>query len=344
MSANSIERQKMKKIIIFGATGYIGAYLTDHFMTCEEFSDYEVIAAGRRSTGFFNDLGVEYVQLDVCDQEAFKKLPAEGVHAVVNLTGLLPAYYQTFDPVKYIDVNISGSMRIMEYARKTGADRVLYTQTWAEQAGYWGKCDVLSPELPRKLVYTGDHAFYSITKAMVADSMRFYNEEYGLKDFVFRLPNVYMYAPQKTYYVDGIERKIGYRYMIGQASQGHDLELWGDPSAFKDILYVKDLCQMMGKAVTADVNGGTYNAGTGIKTTFREQVEGYIKVFSPCPDKAKIIERPEKSSFVSFVMDIENAKKDLGYEPKFSYTEYLEDYKKEQQLKRFDKLWENKTV
>ena len=29
--------------------------------------------------------------------------------------------------------------RVLEYARKCHADRVLYTQTWAEQAGYWGK-------------------------------------------------------------------------------------------------------------------------------------------------------------------------------------------------------------
>ena len=38
-------------------------------------------------------------------------------------------------------------------------------------------------------------------------------------------------------------------------------------------------------------------------------------------------------------MDIDNAKEDLGYEPEYTYIKYLEDYKKEQELKRFDDLW-----
>ena len=334
----------MKKILIFGATGFIGAYLTDHCKQHLDPNEFEVIAVGRRKTDFFETLSVPYIQLDVQEAKDFEKLPTEGVYAVINLTGLLPAYFKEYDPFAYVETNINGSLRILEYARKNGADRVLYTQTWAEQAGYWGKTDVLSPELPRKLLYTGDHAFYSITKAMVADTMRFYKEEYGVKDFVFRLPNVYMYAPQKSYYVDGIEKPIGYRFMIDLAASGRDMELWGDPNAFKDILYVKDLCQMMCKALTADVNGGTYNAGTGVRTTLREQIEGYIKVFSPDPENTKITERPEKGTFTSFVMDIENARKELGYEPEYDYISYLKDYKREQELKRFDALWLRKSA
>ena len=332
----------MKRVIIFGATGFIGAYLTDYCKQNLDADKYEIIAVGRRKTDFFEKSGIKYIQLDVCNSDDFYRLPQEDVYALVNLTGLLPAYYQEFDPFAYVETNIKGSLRIQEYARKIGADRVLYTQTWAEQAGYWGKEEVLSPKLPRKLLYTGDHAFYSITKAMVADTMRFYKEEYGVKDFVFRLPNVYMYAPQKSYYVDGIEKPIGYRYMIDRAASGEDLEMWGNPEAFKDVLYIKDLCQMMCKAITANVNGGTYNAGTGLKTTLREQIEGYIRVFSPNPDTARIIEKPSGSSFTSFVMDIQNAREELGYEPVYTYDKYLEDYKKEQELKRFDSLWLNK--
>ncbi len=41
-------------------------------------------------------------------------------------------------------------------------------------------------------------------------------------------------------------------------------------------------------------------------------------------------------------MDIQNARDELGYEPQYSFHEYLEDYKKEQKLKRFDRLWSQK--
>ena len=105
-------------------------------------------------------------------------------------------------------------MRILEYARKVGVDRVLYTQTWAEMAGYWGKGEIFSPQLPRKLKYTGDYAFYAITKCMIVDTMEYYKQEYGIKNFVFRLPNVYLYHPDTYYYVECKKKLVAYRYMI----------------------------------------------------------------------------------------------------------------------------------
>lgn len=71
----------------------------------------------------------------------------------------------------------------------------------------------------------------------------------------------------------------------------------------------------------------------------REQIEGIIQVFSPMNNKSEIIDKPDGVGFTSFVMDIENARKDLEYEPQFTYLKYLEDYKEEQRLKRFDELW-----
>lgn len=38
-------------------------------------------------------------------------------------------------------------------------------------------------------------------------------------------------------------------------------------------------------------------------------------------------------------MDIDNARRELGYEPEYTYLKYLQDYKKEQELKRYDNLW-----
>lgn len=330
----------MKKILVFGATGNIGAYFVDFCNERLDKSEYELVAIGRKKTDFFKKNGINYIKVDICNEDDFNQLPVDDVYAVVNLAGLLPAYLKEYNPFKYVETNINGALRILEYARKNGADRVIYTQTWAEMAGYWGKEEVLSTKLPRKLVYTGDHAFYSITKCMIVDTMEHYKQEFGLKNFVFRLPNVYLYNPQQYYYVDCIKKPIPYRYMIERAAKGEDIEMWGNPDAFKDILYIKDLCQMMYLALFANVDGGTYNAGTGVKTTLRQQIEGMIKVFAPESGPSSIIEKPEGATFTSFVMDIDNIKEDLGYEPRYFYEEYLEDYKKERAAKRFDELWQ----
>lgn len=331
----------MKKIVIFGATGNIGIYFVDYCIQHIDQSEYQVIAVGRKNTSWFADNDIEYYQVDIRNSEDFEKLPVENIHAVVNMAGLLPAYLREYDPFAYIDTNVSGGIRVLEYARKTGADRILYTQTWAEMAGYWDKEDVLSPKMERKLCYTGDHAFYAISKSMVVDAMEYYHQEYGLKNFVFRLPNIYLYSPEKYYYVDGIPKIIAYRYMIDRAIRGEQIEMWGNPDAFKDIVYVKDFCQMVYKAMFADVDGGTYNIGTGTRTTLCQQIEGMISVFSPKDCPSEVIACPEKSTFTSFVMDIENARAELGYEPEYSYIAYLEDYKREMEANRFGSLWGN---
>lgn len=332
----------MKKIVVFGATGNIGPYIVDYCNEHIDKSKFEVIAVGRKKTEFFTKNGIEYIRVDITKSEDFYKLPQMDVYAVINVAGILPAYFKEYNPYAYIETNITGAIRILEYARNCEVDRVLYTQTWAEQAGYWGKTDILKPDMARKLIYKGDHAFYTITKTMMVETMEYYKQEFGIKNFVFRLPNVYLYHPNKDYYVDGNKRVIPYRYMIDRAVKGMPIEMWGNPDAFKDILYVKDLCQMMYKALFANISGGTYNAGTGIRTTLKQQIEGIIDVMSPIDNKSIIVPKPDKGTFTSFVMDISNAKNELGYNPVYTYKEYLEDYKKEMQEKRFDELWLNK--
>ncbi len=53
---------------------------------------------------------------------------------------------------------------------------------------------------------------------------------------------------------------------------------------------------MMYKALFAQVDGGTYNAGTGIRTTLREQIEGIVDVFSPKEHIGQILLRNPKKA------------------------------------------------
>ena len=73
-----------------------------------------------------------------------------------------------------------------------------------------------------------------------------------------------------------------------------------------------------------------------------EQIQGIIDVFSPIDKKVNIIYNPNGSGFTSFVMDVNNAKTELGYMPEYNYINYLVDYKKEREQKRFNQLWTSK--
>lgn len=326
-----------KKIIVLGSAGNLGMYFIDYLIKNLNINEYEIIATGTKPKYPFDFYNGRYIQVDITKKEEFERLPREDVHAIVDFAGVLPAYLSKDDPEKYIDVNIKGTLNVLEYARRVQVDRIIYTQTWADLNGYLEEKKPLKPYLLRKPIHIGDHAIYTVTKCAAVELIECYHQMYGIKNFIFRLPNIYLYSPEIYYYVNGEKKYISYRYMIQKAINGEDIELWGNPDLGKDIIYVKDLCQMIYKSLFVSINTGIYNAGTGVKTTMRQQIEGIIKVFSPKNRPSKIIECPEKRDCDDFVMDITNIKEELGYEPKYNYISYLEDYKKEMELNRFVK-------
>ena len=144
---------------------------------------------------------------------------------------------------------------------------------------------------------------------------------YGLKSFIFRLPTIYLYSPNDTFYVNGEIKKIGYRLLIDKAIAGETIEVWGNPDRVKDMVYVKDFCQMLYKAVFVNRECGYYNVGTGIGTSLLDQIKGMIKVFNQGENKSKIIMRPDKPNSPQYIMDISSAVKELEYVPQYNYLE-----------------------
>ena len=326
-----------KKIIVLGSAGNLGMYFMDYLNDNLDLKKYEVIATGTKDEYPYEFYKGKYIKVDITKNEDFEKLPKENIHAVVDFAGILPAYLKRDDPNKYIDVNIKGTLNVLNYCVQAKVDRIAYTQTWADLNGYLKDKKPLKPDLLRKPIFVGDHAIYTVTKCAAVDLIECYHQMYGIKNFIFRLPNIYLYSPEMYYYVNGEKKFISYRYLIQRAIEGKDIEMWGNPDLGKDVIYVKDLCQMIFKSLFVQLQTGVYNAGTGVKTTMREQIEGIVKVFSPKDKPSKIIECPEKKDCDDFVMDIENAKKELGYEPKYDYISYLEDYKKEMKKNKFRK-------
>ena len=63
----------MKKVIVFGATGNLGAYITIYLKSV----GYDVIAVGHRKddNGFFASRGMKYYSVDITKPEEFEQLP-----------------------------------------------------------------------------------------------------------------------------------------------------------------------------------------------------------------------------------------------------------------------------
>lgn len=323
----------MKKIIIFGASGDTGRYFVKYFQEHYTGKDFEVVASGSRETNDFSRLGVKYYQVDISKKEDFVKLPKD-VYAVVDLAGLMPARMKGYEPQKYIDVNITGTLNILNYCKENHADRILFAQSFGDIKDHAEKHPVLHPDMVRCFSFTTDHTIYVMTKNFAVDMIENFHQMYGLKRFIFRLPTIYLWSPIDNYYVDGKIRKIGYRILIDKAIAGEPIEIWGDKKRKKDMVYVKDFCQMLYKAVFVDREDGYYNVGTGVGTSLEEQIKGMVDVFGANGKKSAITERPDMPSAPQYIMDITAAVNELDYHPQYDYISMLKDFKMEMEKEK----------
>lgn len=194
-----------KKIIVFGATGNVGSYLFKYATEYFDKNEYEIIASGRRKTDFFTKRGYEYYSVDISKAEELDILPTENVYAVMLLASEIPSYMEKYDASKYLNSIVIGGYNVLEYCRKNHVDRILYTQTVFDISLYEHK--ILKPDLKPNFSYKGDHAMYVIAKNTMLEMMKHYHAQYGLKNFVFRLPTIYSYSPYPFYFPNGVKTK-----------------------------------------------------------------------------------------------------------------------------------------
>ena len=328
----------MKTVIVFGATGTVGAY------TCLQLKEdgFAVVAVGGRKSdnGFFAGYGIPYLQVDICNREAFSALPQTDVLGIVQLAGMLPARMEGYHPQLYVDINVTGMLNILEYAAGCGVNRFVYSQSISDIDYLMGSTVPVPEDAPSRFPVNNDHSVYSICKNAAADLLRHYSSKFGFAPYILRFPNIYLYHPNPYYYVNGELRMQGYRKMIYLAMQGRDIEIWGNPSRVRDIVYVKDCTRLISRCLSAEHSvGGNYNVGTGIGTSLEDQVKGIVEVFSPKDRPSRILYAPNRPDAPQYIFDIGNARKDLGYKPRYNYIDYLKDFRKEMEQQRFRLLW-----
>lgn len=325
------------KIVVFGATGTVGAYAS---VILKE-KGYEVVAVGRRKSdnGFFNDCGIPYYSVDITKKAEFIQLATElNIDAIVHLAGVMPAQMEGYHPQQYIDSVITGTLNVLDFAVEKGAKKIVFATSRADSNYLMGK-EPIPSDIIKKFPLNTDHSIYSICKNAAVDLIEHYYHKYGLKRYVLRFTTVYAYHPNKYFYVNGVKKVMAFRYMMDQAMEGKDLEIWGDPSKGKEIVYVEDAVQLIEKSLLAECDGGVYNLGRGVPVTLDEQIKGIVEVFSKPEHVSRLVYRPDKPDAREYVNDISKPMKELGYKPQFNYIEGLKAFKHEMEIQRFAKLW-----
>lgn len=325
-------------IIVFGAAGFIGTYLIDQLIK----ENYNVIAADISDSGasYYQQLGIPCYRVDITDRSSFNKLPAEDIEAVINLACVQPANVSEdkYDPVDYIKVNVIGTLNILDFCSKNNVNKIIYTCSHRNTQGLWNeKAGIAITEADgRAIKYTGDYAMFSISESAAADCVEHYSQVYGIQGIVFRLPPVYGYGPHTEIYKDGRPLTTGFQIFINNANQGKPLEVWGDCEKGRDIVYVKDVVAAFILALKNENASGLYNISSGRLSTLKEEAQAIAREFWPEGSEPRLVFKPDKPNGIeSYFYDISRAKNDLGWEPRYSFSEMIADYKKELEAEKF---------
>jgi len=330
----------MKKIIVFGATGNLGAYISTHMKR----QGYDVVAVGGRKNdnNFFADNGMRYFSVDIRDPKAFDVLPKENYDAVAHFASSLPSRY-AFNPIELFESITIGTLNVLNWMREVGCKKIVFPQTPSDMAKYHNNGSIIPCDAPRHFPLTGDHAIYTIAKNAAVDLMEHYRAEYGIHFFALRFFTIYQYHPNPYHYADFKRRMMPYRYIMDRASKGLPVEIWGNCHKAKEMVYVKDFVRLVQACIESDKEGGCYNCGNGWQVTTEEQIKGIVEVFSPKDNPSQIIYCPEKPDSLQNAFDMTKTFADFPtYRPHYSYIEQLKDFKKEMETEPMAQLWGTK--
>lgn len=332
-------------IVVFGAGGFIGTYVTDKLVE----SGRKVLTSDMNELGeaYYSRRGLPYVRLDITRKEAFSALPTSGVDAVVHLACVQPANVseQKYDAADFVRVNVLGTLNVLEYCRAARIPKIIYTCSHRNTQGMWADKEGVGIRETdgRSIKYTGDYAMFSISESAAADCVEHYAQAYGIEGVVLRLPPVYGYGPHTEIFKDGKPIKTGFQIFIDAAREGKPLELWGNPENGRDIVYVKDVVAAVEAALVRTGIGGLYNISSGRRLSLREQAEAIVRVFSPEGEPSAIRVLPDKPNLIdSYFYDVSKAKAVLGWQPTYSFEDMLRDYQRELESGRFAFLVEKR--
>ena len=327
----------MKKAVVFGATGQLGCYST---LALKEHG-YDTIAVGRRESdgGFFATKGIEYIGgVTLEDEDSFSHLPSVDVDVdvVVNMAGTMPAHAD-MSMMPYVQSIVVGTVNVCEWMKKVNCKRIVFNTTPSDVVDYWGTTEPIDDDAVRSFPKNGnDHAVYAICKRAATDIHEHMRIAEEFEPCVFRHFMVYGWHPDAYYFLNGERKMLPWRYMIRRCIAGQDIEVYGDSSRKKELLYIKDFANAVVRAADTHVCG-IFNLPGYKPYSLDEMVDGIMKAFAS--PNAKKISRPDMPDTPQILLSHNKSKKVLGWKPVWTWEAACEDMKKECMENPVELMW-----
>ena len=287
-------------ILVTGGAGFIGSNCAN--ILAEK--GYDVVALDNLSLGTVANLEkrVRFVEGDVQDPRTLEAIGP--VAYVIHLASSSSAPMFADDLVGSVGNNILGHVQILEYARRTGARKVLYAST----SSIYGN----NPTPLSENQSVTPPNFYAATKHSQEELSQVYQQVYGLEIIGFRFMSVYgLHEEHKGRFANLVSQ------FIWGMEQGKRPVLYGDGSQTRDFVNGRDVVNAFELAIgTANRFGSTvFNVGTTRATSLLELVHIINRVMGTHIEP-ELVPNPVKAGYIMAQQaDLSKIQSELGYAP-----------------------------
>lgn len=292
-----------RTVLVTGGAGFIGSHVADALVGANEVRILDDLSTGNPTN---IPAGTTFLDGDVRDSRLLEEA-MDGVDIVFHEAAVVEVAESIDDPIRSHDVNATGTLGVLERARRADARVVI-----ASSAAIYGDPEEvpLSEETP-----TDPLSPYGVQKLALDRYASIYHDLYGLETVTLRYFNVY--GPRG---VSG-----DYSGVIGtflqQALDGEPLEVHGDGTQSRDFVHVDDVVRANLRAATTSHVGEAFNIGTGHET----EIGDLARLVSELSEGDSTIQfsDPRPGDIERSCADISKARSLLGFEPTVSLRDGL---------------------
>ncbi len=293
------------KILVTGAAGFIASHVADAYVN----AGHEVIIIDDLSRGSRKNINPKsrFYQCDIRDREEIEKIFLLEKPAIVNHhAAQMDVRRGVREPLFDAQVNILGSINLIEVAVAHGAKRFIYAATAG--AGYGEPRQMPVPESYPMNPITP----YGISKHTVEHYLFTFRFLYGLEYVVLRYGNVY--GPRQNSQGEAGVFAIFSEQMLA----GVEPVIYGDGKKIRDYVYISDVVAANVAALERGANE-IFNISSGVETPDLEIFDRVRELLGKQVEPRYVPRRPGEIDKIC--LDISKASKLLGWVPQVSLTD-----------------------